>query len=1026
MVCNISDTDSQIEVDFSFQACRVLPTEVGLLSEATSLSLSFNNLQSLPTQLGKLTRLVDLDLRANELTSLPEQIYQLKELSYLDLGFNKVEYLSSGLGKLTALEKLDLRKNGLGCLPSQVGRLRMLRELWLDSSNLTHLPTQVGMLTELRKLRLNSSQLMEIPSQVGKLQELNSFDLDFNNIAEIPTEFGLMSGLDYLYLKSNELFELPTEMGLIEELDEFDLMDNHLGALPIQLGKLTELDYLDVRSNKLRTVPTELGNLIMLDNLYLSGNRIREVPSEILGLSVMTTLSIDVNPPNNLVVETVRSHDIVLSWSAPRIPSTHKVVQYDLTVKNSKLGIADETSISNQKTIRVNALYPKERSVSDRMKFTIKVQATVKDEFNKTHHTMWSEPLEVTTCRTFMQRDNTLNVSHCYAVVGYYKATGGEAKSCTDLERKLSPGAIHSSKCLEGEGLAVADLPVSIYFWRPSVLSEDIKRCPKPMYCTHQREFGQEKPWTPDQYCAENRTGIYCANCTSGYVLGASSCKYCTEAAKSSHMPLVIFICAFLFLLFSLYLYVLLEAGILQEVLCQRMNLNEAEKDRRTRWKERLTLLNRASTTKVRIIFGYFQVLSSYERTYLRQSLVDSTQFLDLLNLFSNLDLTWLFESAIVRCAYDFTHYDTLVLVTVAPLVLAVLLFVWTVATARCWLPRLLGVVIQHYVSTILLLLFVIYPYVSQTILSTFWCEEFQDTDHQGDLTTSALRVDYRLSCEMDVYPFRHAFEMYAAFMIVIYPIGVIVLYLALLFAERGRLLALSHLSPNEKSREFSKIFFLIKPYRTNRFWFEAYELARKLLQTSLVGFFANSDLAENYPRFKALFSLNLTVVFILALAIISPYNQASDFAFALISMLLLLPAAQVGILDPFGLREDVSPNWLQWLALTEIVVFLTSIVVDLIILKIQKTSRLGNLVGSATRKRGPAENRVEDEAHLTPTTAARFEEVPSTDKGEQTISTTEEIRIGRKQVKEEVRQADQDALILAKINELPKQKPLG
>ena len=241
---------------------------------------------------------------------------------------------------------------------------------------------------------------------------------------------------------------------------------------------------------------------------------------------------------------------------------------------------------------------------------------------------------------------------------------------------------------------------------------------------------------------------------------------------------------------------------------------------------------------------------------------------------------------------------------------------------------RLLKAVRDHTESAILLLLFLIYPYVSQTVLGTFWCESFPDADHRFNLTTSALRADYRLSCEHTMDAKRLGFEIYAGVMVVVYPFGVVVLYSSVLYAHKERVKAFGTTSAKGNKEKLTKVSFLIKPYKVERFWFEAYELVRKLIQTSFVGFLA--DLPVEVPGFLASISLSLTVVFVLGLALLQPYKHRSDFAFALMSLLLLLPASLYSLLDPYARHKGISNSGLEALVITELCVFALFVVFEI------------------------------------------------------------------------------------------------
>jgi len=82
----------------------------------------------------------------------------------------------------------------------------------------------------------------------------------------------------------------------------------------------------------------------------------------------------------------------------------------------------------------------------------------------------------------------------------------------------------------------------------------------------------------------------------------------------------------------------------------------------------------------------------------------------------------------------------------------------------------------QETITTVFYLTFLVYPGVSQTILETYLCEEFPTAT---EIFKSALRADYRLSCEKSEQ--RVIALVYASIMLVVYPIGIVLLYVSFL-----------------------------------------------------------------------------------------------------------------------------------------------------------------------------------------------------------------------------------------------------
>ena len=901
-----------------------LPTEFGQLTQLTRLDVYQNSLASLPTEFGQLTELATLDLDQNSLVALPTEFGQLTELrSPLRVDLNSLAALPTEFGQLTQLISLRVEENSLVALPTEFGQLTQLTWLQVEENSLAALPTEFGQLTELATLHLQKNSLAALPTEFGQLTQLTLLQVQKNSLAALPTEFGQLTQLTTLDVYQNSLAALPTEFGQLTQLGSLHLFENSLAALPTEFGQLTQLPSLDLQENSLAALPTEFGQLTELDTLHLQKNSLAALPTEFGQLTQLRWLDLDGQiqvpiPPTNVTPTIVRSASVDITWS----PSAVRLTTIEYQARVTLQGIT-QTYHSPHGQMGINLLQHFADSGASQQRFTIRVKA----KFHGGYSSTWSKPLNVTTCPASMEREDTNDVEACYALAGFYRNGSGLARSCTDLERDLPPGAL--GQCLKAR-LGIEDLPIQKNFWRASLSSEDVRLCPAVQFC--KQRLSNVSFTSPDRYCTPYHAGTYCSDCVEDYVLGAEGCTFCTEEARESTGQIVRLVCTLLLLFFLLYVYVLYSAGCFKtKILCCRHGTRRHNSRRMSRWKEGCKELSGKVLiwTKVRILFGYFQVLSSYRRTFLKQSLTQSGDLLGVMALLSNVDVTWLVGNAAFRCLYDYSHYDLLLAATLGPMALALLLFVCTIGTAHCIIPRLLKAVRDHTESALLLMLFLIYPYVSQTVLGTFWCESFPDADRRFNLTTSALRADYRLSCEHDMDPKRLGFEIYAGVMVFVYPVGVVALYSWVLYVHKDRVMAFgNNITTNEKKDKLTKVSFLIKPYKVKRFWFEAYELVRKLVQTSLVGFLAG--LPVELPGYLASISLSLTVVFVVLLMLLQPYKHRSDFAFAVMSLLLLLPASLYSLLDPYARHEGISNAGLEALVITELCVFALFVVFEI------------------------------------------------------------------------------------------------
>jgi internalin A len=270
------------KLSLSGNELRVLPPEIGQLTNLQTLDLSHNQLSSLPGEIGQLTHLQTLDLICTQLSSLPGEIGQLTNLLFLDLSHNQLSSLPGEIGQLTHLQTLDLNNNQLSSLPGEIGQLTNLLFLDLGNNQLSSLPGEIGQLTNLQTLYLYNNQLSSLPGKIGQLTNLQTLYLYNNQLSSLPGEIGQLTNLQTLNLGNNQLSSLPGEIGQLTNLQTLYLGNNQLSSLPGEIGQLTHLQTLYLRNNQLSSLPGEIGQLTNLEKLDLRGNPV-PIPPEILG-----------------------------------------------------------------------------------------------------------------------------------------------------------------------------------------------------------------------------------------------------------------------------------------------------------------------------------------------------------------------------------------------------------------------------------------------------------------------------------------------------------------------------------------------------------------------------------------------------------------------------------------------------------------------------------------------------------------------------------------------------------------------
>ena len=186
-----------------------------------------------------------------------------------------------------------------------------------------------------------------------------------------------------------------------------------------------------------------------------------------------------------------------------------------------------------------------------------------------------------------------------------------------------------------------------------------------------------------------------------------------------------------------------------------------------------------------------------------------------LLNAFDVLNLSIDALGLPLSCLQLGSFFDQLLFLVLLPCVLGLLILACSMATevltkrqAASPKARLL-----RTLPYLLYIQFFAFPLVSSRAFQAFDCEEFDDG-------TRFLRADYSLAC----YGIEHDRVVSLAWVaIALYPIGVPLLYLALLLSARKAILTEQ---PTELSRSLT---FLHQDYALSMFWWELVEIFKKV-----------------------------------------------------------------------------------------------------------------------------------------------------------------------------------------------------
>jgi hypothetical protein len=172
-------------------------------------------------------------------------------------------------------------------------------------------------------------------------------------------------------------------------------------------------------------------------------------------------------------------------------------------------------------------------------------------------------------------------------------------------------------------------------------------------------------------------------------------------------------------------------------------------------------------------------------------------QYLDAMTVF-NLNVMSVVP---VNCANQgqYNFIDKLVMLTLAPIGLSLLILLACVieytyrrisfqaaggddSDVQDMREKKLSKVIARYLTLFFLLTYLVLPFIATTLFRTFLCTDLDPNDEDSDPDDLFLTADMRISCTSDYYKRGVA---YAAVMIVVYVVGIPLMYLILLYRSR-------------------------------------------------------------------------------------------------------------------------------------------------------------------------------------------------------------------------------------------------
>eukprot|EP00903_Cladosiphon_okamuranus_P009052 g8654.t1 len=411
----------------------------------------------------------------------------------------------------------------------------------------------------------------------------------------------------------------------------------------------------------------------------------------------------------------------------------------------------------------------------------------------------------------------------------------GLCLKCTDLD--LGDEGL---EC-DTPGVLLTTLPLASGHWRASNETTTIRKCLNEDACE-----GGSVIHRSDDYCAVGYGGPYCAVCSSGFAGGiANGCHECSEAFRAG-MYFLAAVAAALSLvgLWFLFRYLVQPpSGTRSFNLCRNNRI--------------VSKARQLPVHKLKIPIVVFQILTQYADITTVEFPPAFSKFLSALDAV-NLDVGWMLSAS---CIFTPSFYGRLLLTTLGPIVLglglACTFFVARRRVMRAGLPkangvtgmrsvssgtgitgisetRQLSVVKTRHMTVLVTGTFLVYSTVSTIVFQTFACDTLDELDK------SFLRADYSLVCDTDEH---NKYKIYAGVMILVYPIGIPLLYAWQLFKHRHRIYPKQALrdgvSPERRlgDKKIAHTVVLWEAYRPCRYYYEVIECARRLLLTGCLVF---------------------------------------------------------------------------------------------------------------------------------------------------------------------------------------------
>ena len=285
--------------------------------------------------------------------------------------------------------------------------------------------------------------------------------------------------------------------------------------------------------------------------------------------------------------------------------------------------------------------------------------------------------------------------------------------------------------------------------------------------------------------------GPLCGVCEEGYFENDNECLQCTNSSTLTP-TMIVFICiVILFVMASL-----MSCSVKLKIFTVDADDGAATDNKKLNDIQLLFLWLKSTykntIVKIKIIVSTFQVIIATATVLTVKMPKAFNSFTNGLSFF-NLNFATVFP---IGCSANFTFIDTLIMTTVAPMIVGAMLFVMFIFEYTFERKKIqankerkkgdkkkaFNRIKSAYTNYFFYLSYLILPMVSTTIFKMFICTNIDPHNETSGESNYYLTADLNISCSSTYYK---KGVLYACLMILVYPIGIPALYMHLLYQYR-------------------------------------------------------------------------------------------------------------------------------------------------------------------------------------------------------------------------------------------------